>query len=99
VCQTGTKWSEPVSGWWWRRGPIPRDGIASISSGAVQRRLILDGSGRLILDTLCWVLGRFAGAKGPFVSYLAVAGARSGLDQDIADEESQQVAVDVNITT
>jgi hypothetical protein len=32
-------------------------------------------------------LGLSAGAKSPFVSYLAAAGARSGLDQIVADEK------------
>jgi hypothetical protein len=52
---------------------------------------------RLILDTLGYGLGPCAGACGPFVSYLAGAGACGGLDQIVADPEPEQVAVDVNV--
>ena len=38
-----------------------------------------------------------AGACGPFVSYLAGAGACGGLDQIVADPKAQQLAVDVDI--
>jgi len=51
----------------------------------------------LILDTLGYSSGLFAGAEGPFVSYLATAGARDGLDQFIADEKSQQLSINVHI--
>ena len=36
-------------------------------------------------------------ARGPFVSYLAAAGAGSGFDQLVADPKAQQVAVDMDI--
>lgn len=54
-------------------------------SRAVQSRLLADVLCWLILDTVGYWSGLFAGAEGPCVSYLCV-GARDGLDQILADE-------------
>src|ERR1700739_1723006 len=50
-----------------------------------------------MLDTLGWWLGLSAAAEGPFVSYLATAGACSGLDQLVANPEPQQLTIDMHI--
>ncbi|GAA4539616.1 hypothetical protein GCM10023161_19410 [Mycobacterium paraffinicum] len=43
------------------------------------------------------MLGVCAGAQGPFVSYLSVAGAGGGFDELVVDPKPQQLTIDVDI--